>query len=618
MHRTLWRNGQMALRRLSVPVVARGPLRKKTPQVLADAHASPTKYFMGRAFATAMDDMPSAESKKRSPLMLQYDEHKAKYPDYILFMRVGDFYEFFYEDAVEASRALDIVLTKRSNVPMAGVPVHLLHQYLGKLVKQGFKAAICDQVESADEARKRKGPSSIIRRDVVRLITPGTITDDFASMEPGQTNYLACVVEQNRRGTGDVPSISVSWLDICSGEFLVASASTAEDVEAYLAWMPPSELLMEENLSEKSVLRRLVAEGKVSCPISRFTFAHTGSAPAASSRSNEDALMSVDFSADPELIARVLGPTRGREDARAEEAISGLELRAASSLLQFVDFTQKGESFILQPIRRVSKNTHMFIDAASRMSLNLTVGNSGAAYASGSHSTDGASNDFSGAHSGKVRRRSLASMIDRTCTSMGARLLYSRLSSPLTDIRRIEARLDAVDFFRQRGVSQQLGNVRSAIAASADAERALQRLSLGRGSPSDLVAVASSMCHGIDALETLLATPGGESLQFEIGDSPTGLLSRLLEHHETFQRIVKYIRPTVVGGFNSQGQLHGGSGRGAKMSKGAGADRREIIRRGWSPEVDRLLELRTNIKGLFRSVEKRFVLFVTDTPCIRC
>ena len=168
----------------------------------------------------------------QSPLMGQYFEHKKKYPDYVLFMRVGDFYEFFLDDAVIASRALDIVLTKRSNVPMAGVPVHLLHQYLGKLVRQGYKAAICDQVESAAEARKRtkgKGGGSIIRREVVRLITPGTITDDFANMEVGQTNFLACVLERpspacSSGGDNRGGFIGMSWLDICSGDFMVATA----------------------------------------------------------------------------------------------------------------------------------------------------------------------------------------------------------------------------------------------------------------------------------------------------------------------------------------------------------------------------------------------------------
>jgi hypothetical protein len=144
-----------------------------------------------------------------SPLMAQYFHHKAKYPDYVLFLRVGDFYEFFLEDALIASRALDIVLTKRGNdVPMAGVPVHLLHQYLGKLVKQGYKAAICDQVETASDARRRsgRGRSSIIRREVVRLVTPGTITDDFAiSPDAGQLNYLACAWEQPRRRDSPPP-----------------------------------------------------------------------------------------------------------------------------------------------------------------------------------------------------------------------------------------------------------------------------------------------------------------------------------------------------------------------------------------------------------------------------
>jgi hypothetical protein len=211
-------------------------------------------------------------------------------------------------------------------------------------------------------------------------------------------------------------------------------------------------------------------------------------------------------------------------------------------------------------------------------------------------------------------------MIDRTTTSVGARLLYSRLASPLTDAARASARLDAVDFFRQRGAgAPDLARVRAAVAASADAERALQRLSLGRGSPSDLVAVAASMCRGAEALDALLRVPGGPELGLEIGDTPAGLLSRLREREAgLFRRITQFIRPTATGGFNSLGQLHnggsggpGGGGGGGSGGSGGGAalDRREIVRRGWSPKMDRLIDLRSNIKGLFRDLELQ---------CVRC
>ena len=499
---------------------------------------------------TTVRGFASAAAASSSPLMDQYFEHKSRYPDYVLFMRVGDFYEFFHDDAVIASRALDIVLTKRSNVPMAGVPVHLLNQYLGKLVKQGFKAAICDQVETAAEARRRKG---IIKRDIVRLITPGTITDDFANSETGQTNYLACILEQHpgqttrqdssTDGTAAAPFIGISWLDICSGEFLVATARSGEEVEAYLAWMPPSELLVEpvnnsdgppgsrSSFQRRSVVRRLLAENRLSCPVTELG---TLDGEKYSSSSGVESLGryegELDLSANPSLIARVLGSSKPRSGVNGQaEALSGLEFATAAALLGFVDFTQKGESFVLQPARRVSTAAHLFIDAASRMSLNLTTGTTTSA--STLAPTPGSAEEpIMESGPSRTRRRSLANMIDRTATSMGARLLFSRLASPLTDVVRIDARLNNVDFFRQRGCGAELARIRQAVSGSADAERALQRLSLGRGSPSDLVGVASSMCRGIEALEAVLGAPGGTKLTFEIGDTAENLLQRLKQH----------------------------------------------------------------------------------------
>lgn len=564
---------------------------------------------------TSKGNATPGDSKKESPLMEQFRQNKALYPEYVLFMRVGDFYEFFYNDAVTASRALDIVLTKRSDIPMAGVPVHLLHQYLGKLVKQGFKAAICEQMESAEVARSRKGRSSIIKREVVRLVTPGTITDDFANDRPGQSNFLACILEHpsSFSGTCDLRSLqqpiaSISWLNICSGEFLVATAQKSEDIEAYLAWMRPSELLVPKYQKHIhfSVLRKLIAENKIACPITEIS----------------EKTLDIDINdytqeirADAETIAQVLGKTwNNQHRGNSMETISGYELVTASTLLEFVEFTQKGQSFVLQPIKRLSIGAHMFMDAASRNSLNLTAA-SLRNLSDSKNTTDIVAvpgNNLDSAHivqsnaqtpSRYVRRRSLASMIDRTASSMGARLLYSRLASPLTDSVRINSRLDLVDFFRQRGVASQLSIARDAVAACGDSERALQRLSLGRGSPSDLVRVASSMCHCIIALESVLDLPEGNQLEFE-ASLPTALLGRLRDHEEMFARITKYIRPAVSGGFNALGQMYGIGGRGKKTSKSF-AERREIVRRGWSPEVDRLIELRSNIKDFFKDLESR-------------
>ncbi|MGL9762912.1 MAG: DNA mismatch repair protein MutS, partial [Wolbachia sp.] len=176
--------------------------------------------------------------EKNTPVMEQYLNLKAQYKDHLLFYRLGDFYELFFDDAVKAAKLLNIVLTKRGNscgqdIPMCGVPAHSSESYLHKLIDLGFKVAICDQLETADEA-KRRGYKSIVKRDVVRIVTSGTIIED-SLLEDKSNNYLASIVEQNGE-------YAIGWLELSTGKFC-HTLTNLKALDSDLLRISPKELL---------------------------------------------------------------------------------------------------------------------------------------------------------------------------------------------------------------------------------------------------------------------------------------------------------------------------------------------------------------------------------------
>src|SRR5438552_10967924 len=171
------------------------------------------------------EDPPPEPAARPTPVMEQYIEIKAANPDCLLFYRMGDFYELFFEDAEVASRALGIVLTKRGkhlgrDIPMCGVPVHRADEYLHRLIALGHRVAVCEQIEDPAEARKR-GAKSVVRRDVIRLVTPGTLTEDTL-LDAGRNNYLAAVSRQ-KGGHDGADVYAIAWIDISTGEFGIAA-----------------------------------------------------------------------------------------------------------------------------------------------------------------------------------------------------------------------------------------------------------------------------------------------------------------------------------------------------------------------------------------------------------
>ncbi|WP_370461643.1 DNA mismatch repair protein MutS [Reyranella sp. CPCC 100927] len=388
-----------------------------------------------------------------TPMMVQYLSIKRRHPDHLLFYRMGDFYELFFDDAVKGSAALDIALTKRGqhqgeNIPMCGVPVHSHEAYLSRLIRQGFKVAVCEQTEDPAEAKKR-GAKSVVNRDVVRVITPGTLTED-ALLDARAHNYLAALSEAQG-------AMGLAWLDLSTGSFAVQPIEAAGLVAA-LARLEPGEILLPDRLLARPESAAALADWK------------TALTPLPSARFDSDNAR--------QRLQRLFGV--GALDGFG--SFSRAEVAACGALVDYVDLTQAGKVPALSPPRRESASGTMEIDPATRRNLELV------------RSLDGR------------RDGSLLATIDRTLTGPGARLLAERLAAPLTDIAAIEARLDLVRFAVETPALREA--LRERLRQVPDIERALQRLSVGRGGPRDLASLRDGLRQGGEMAVLLADAPG--------------------------------------------------------------------------------------------------------------
>jgi DNA mismatch repair protein MutS len=359
-----------------------------------------------------------------TPMMAQYFEIKAVNPGYLLFYRMGDFYELFFEDAEIASAALGIVLTKRGkhlgeDIGMCGVPIHAANDYLNKLIRLGHRVAICEQMEDPAEAKKR-GSKSVVRRDVVRLVTPGTLTEDD-HLDARSANYLASL-SMVRHGETD---FALAWADISTGETFVSDLQ-AEQLGDELARIAPAELLLTDAARAALVERHLFAP----------------------------AWASIATAIKPELAdsERAMPVLRQAFDTDSFDpsALSRAARAALGALVAYVAESQKGRTAPLRPPLSNGAETVMAIDAATRSSLEILVTQRGQA------------------------KGSLRQSIDLTVTAPGARLLANRLAAPLRDPKAINERLDAV----ARLVDDTLlrGRLRQDLKSAPDLARALSRL----------------------------------------------------------------------------------------------------------------------------------------------
>ncbi|MGE0769258.1 MAG: DNA mismatch repair protein MutS [Hyphomicrobiaceae bacterium] len=389
--------------------------------------------------------------------MAQFLEIKTANPDCILWYRMGDFYELFFEDAVVAAEVLGIVLTKRGkhlgqDIPMCGVPVHRADEYLQRLIRHGHRVAVCEQLEDPAEARKR-GSKAVVRRDVVRLVTPGTLTEE-ALLDARARNYLTAVfpLPAPRDTPPPTRKLALASVDISTGEFEVGEIS-AVDFPGEVARLAPKELLLPDASFDDPALSapaRHVGAAITPMPVVSFD-----------SMSGE----------------RLLKERLGVSELGGFGAFGRGELAAAGALLRYIDLTQLGGQPAIRPPRRTGPSDVLLIDASSRVSLELIRSTSG------------------------DRDGSLLAAIDRTVTGAGARELASRLSSPLSNLKTISRRLDAVSFLLERANLRDA--IRAALRAAPDIARAVSRLMLGRGGPRDLGVIRDGLRTG-NAIRTLL------------------------------------------------------------------------------------------------------------------
>jgi len=381
---------------------------------------------------------PPSGSRPITPMMEQYIEIKAANPDCLLFYRMGDFYELFFDDAEVASRALGIVLTKRGkhlgrDIPMCGVPIERADEYLHRLIALGHRVAVCEQLEDPAEARKR-GAKSVVRRDVVRLVTPGTLTED-SLLDAKRNNYLLALARSRLSSTED--RYALAWIDISTGEFRVAECDRGA-LPAEIARIEPGEIIVSDALYGEAELAPVLRALPAVVPLGRDVF-------------------------DGATAERRLATYFAVATTAAFGALSRLELTAAAAAITYVERTQIGKRPPLSPPLREAAGATLAIDQATRSNLELvrTLGGE--------------------------RRGSLLAAIDRTVTAAGSRTLAQRLAAPLTDPAEIAHRLDAISAFVADGAVR--ADLRGSLKTVPDLARALARIVIGRGGPRDLAAI---------------------------------------------------------------------------------------------------------------------------------
>ena len=375
-------------------------------------------------------------------MMQQYHDAKELCGDALLFFRMGDFYELFHEDAKIAAEAVGLTLTSRDKsenpVPMAGFPHHQLDGYLAKLIRMGHRVAICDQVEDPKEAK------GLVRREVTRVVTPGTLTDD-GLLNPKECNYLAAVVvgkSKKKRGVPDTnPQVGLSWVELSTGRFFAMTTDLMR-LGDELNRIGPAEVLVDE---DEEFLQDEISESVLQTKRPGWSFGEDSSQESLAKHFGTSTLEGFGF-------------TDG----------DGTAIRAAGGILDYLNETQKASLEHLDSITRYQVGHSLEIDQATRRSLELTR-----------TLRDG------------DRQGSLLSVIDRTVTAMGSRLLSEWLSNPLTDLTEINARLEAVgELVGDGGICT---DVQTELRGVYDLQRLLTRITTGRASPRDLSFIGQTL-----------------------------------------------------------------------------------------------------------------------------
>jgi DNA mismatch repair protein MutS len=399
----------------------------------------------------AGDTPPPLTAAGATPVMQQFFDAKGRHPEALIFFRMGDFYELFFDDARKAAEALGITLTYRGkhageDIPMAGVPVHAAEAYLAKLIRAGFRVAVCEQLEDPAEARKR-GSKAVVRRDVVRVVTPGTLTEETL-LDARGANRLAAVAV--RAAQAAVATVELSTGEVWSFQL------EREALAPMLASLRPTETLVPDRLlADATITAAVKAGGGVLQPM-----------PGAL--------------AEPAASEARVRRLYGVDTLDGFGGLGTAEVVALGLIASHLEMTQAGRMPALAAPRRAAGAQTMAIDPATRTSLEIDRTTTGG------------------------RDGSLLSVIDRTVTSPGARLLADRLSRPLMSVEAINARLDSVDYLR--GDHRLRSDLRTLLKSAGDMARSLSRLALGRGGPRDLGVIRTSLAVGEEICARVGAT----------------------------------------------------------------------------------------------------------------
>ncbi len=441
-----------------------------------------------------------------TPMMKQYQEAKAACPDALLFFRMGDFYELFFEDAKTAARLLGLTLTSRDKgdnpIPMAGFPHHQSESYLAKLVSLGMRVAICEQMEDPKLAK------GIVKREITRIVTPGTVTDD-ALLDPRESNFLACVVDS--RDPKEAGRIGVAWVELSTGRFFATNVDRKRLADE-LARIGPAECLASEDC-DVSTDGVLLANG---CALTRrpgWVFSHSSATQTLAKQFHTQGLGGFGFDDETDVPA----------------------IRAAGAILEYLTETQKASLEHIDRLIPYRSGDRLEIDETTRRSLEITRT----------------------IRDGK-REGSLLSVLDRTATPMGSRLLCDWVASPLTNLDAIQKRLDAVE--ELLGQPTLAADLRERLKNIYDLERLLARVTTGRASPRDLAFVG----------RTLRSLP---PLKAKLSERNSGLLCEL----ESQIDLCPELRTQLEAGLEDDCPL---------LSRDGG-----FIRSGFSAELDALREL---------------------------
>lgn len=488
--------------------------------------------------------MTEAKAPALTPMMAQYLETKKAYPDYLLFYRMGDFYEMFFDDAVAASKALDIALTKRgklegADVPMCGVPFHAYETYLSRLIKHGFKVAICEQMEDPKEAKKR-GAKSVVKRDVIRLVTAGTLTEENL-LDSRRNNFLLSLAK-----TGDM--LGVSWLDLSTGDFFLEEIGLKNKPEAVvvsslLSRLSPVEILVSDRYLQSPKLFEVFNEyrKKLSVlPEARFNFENA--------RRNLLNLFKV-------------------ETLDAYGSFSRAEITAAGVLMDYVETTQKGQMPRVEKPVKIYEQQVMEIDGATRRSLELLESSSG------------------------DRGNSLLSVLDRTVTGAGARMLAGRIASPLVDTKEIGERLNVVEFFLNEEFIRD--DVRALLKACPDIERAVSRLSLERGGPRDLAAIKTTLA-AVPRLKNILSGASSQNMVSELPEAVARIAGRMGHHENLVDELERALADELP-----------------LLARDGG-----FIREGYYPPLDEIRRVKNNSQQIILQLQEKYAA-ATDIPNLK-